>query len=160
MLEWAIGLLILALILYAVELFVPSGGLIGFLATLSLLGGIVCVFLVNTTAGIVVTVLTVIATPFVIALFLKVFPNTPIGRLLTLSDDQKAGAVHYDKAFEDEGRDLLGKQGVAVHDLRPIGTCDVNGHHIDCFAESGVIEAGTRVEVTSVAGMHVTVKAV
>ncbi len=158
MLIWAIALISLALLLFVVELFIPSGGLIGFVATVSMVCGLVCLFWVNTTAGLVATIVVLLVAPFAVMGGLNLFPRTPIGKWLTMRDEQRAGAIRYDPARDQDKDQLIGKQGTAVTDLRPIGMCKINGQRIECLAAGGVILAGSSIQVTQVNGIEIKVK--
>jgi membrane-bound ClpP family serine protease len=155
---WAAAFISIALILYAIEIFVPSGGVIGLVATISLISGIVALFWVNTTLGIIGTIVVIVAAPFVMALAIKIFPSTPVGRLLTLNDAQKAGVVRYDAARDENPDQLVGATGTAVTELRPVGTCKINGQRLECLAEGGLILPGSSVKVISVDGMQIKVR--
>lgn len=160
MVTYAAILIVLAAVLYVLEIFIPSGGILGFLATVSLIAGLVCIFWVNTVAGVIATLITLMIAPFALALALKVVPNTPIGKSLALSHRQSAGTIHYDRNLAGREDELVGAVGVAVSELRPVGTCVIDGKRIECLAETGLIEPGVRVRVASVRGMEVKVRQV
>lgn len=52
----------------------------------------------------------------------------------------------------------IGEIGVAITVMRPAGRVEIRGAIVDAVAEFGMIEAGTRVRVTSVDGMRVGVE--
>lgn len=160
MLIWAIALISVALLLFLIEIFIPSGGLIGFVATICMIAGLVCLFWVNNTAGIVATIVVLVVAPFAIIGGLKLFPHTPVGKWLTMGEEQKAGVIRYDAARDQDAAKLLGRRGTALTDLRPIGMCRINDQRIECLAEGSVILAGSNVEVTTVNGMEIKVKPV
>lgn len=158
MVLYAIILIAVAVFLLILELFVPSGGLIGFFGTLALVGGIVCLFWVDMTVGLVAMVIVLLAAPFAIGFSLKIFPKTPIGRRLVHGDRQPAKATNYDPALENAESELVGKTGHAINELRPVGTCRIDGKRIECLAQTGLIEPGQKVEVVSVQGIEVKVR--
>ncbi len=158
MLGWAIALILIALLLYAVEIFIPSGGLIGLVSTTSLIGGIVCLYFVDQTAGVIATVLVLLAAPFVVWFFIKFLPDSPWGQRLALTERQKADSTSYVKMRDETPDALVGKIGTALTDLRPSGTCRFDRERLDCLAESGMIEKGTRVVVASVRGLEINVR--
>lgn len=158
MLGWAIALILFALLMFAVEVFIPSGGLIGLLATSSLIGGILCLYLVDQTAGVIATVIVMIAAPFVLWFFIKYLPDSPWGKRLALNERQKADSTSYVKSRDENPQALVGKIGLALTDLRPSGTCRFDRERLDCLAESGMIEKGTRVVVASVRGLEINVR--
>ena len=160
MLLYGVLLILLSVLLLYLEIFIPSGGLLGMAAALSLIGGLVCMFWVSTTAGLTATVVVCIAAPFAVAGALKMFPRTPIGRRMTLGDSQRAGAIRYERNLPEREEELIGATGVAATWLRPVGTCTIDGRRIECLAETGTVEPGVRVRVVSVQGTQVKVRAV
>lgn len=162
---WAVTLLGIALLLFFVELFIPSGGLIGFVATAALIGGIVLLFWVNTTLGLIGMLVALVSAPFFFMLAVKIWPSTPIARWLTLSSEQRREMETEQTEGDpndlaDPLRGLLGATGRAITDLRPVGTCILRGARQECLAERGVIRAGSDVRVVAVDGMHIKVRAV
>ena len=151
----AVILIAIALIFFFLEVFVPSGGLLALLAAVALIVGVVMLFYVNTTLGLIGLVLSLVAIPFLVAFGMKIMPNTPIGRLLTLKNPPPAD----DPAEAAASRkDLVGATGKALTDLRPIGTCLINGERTECMAERGVIEAGQPVRIVLADGMQIKVR--
>lgn len=160
---WAVALLGLALILFFIEIFVPSGGVIGVAAAAALIAGIVILFGIDTRLGLLATFVALVTSPLFFALAIKLWPNTPIARMLTLHTEQRRELEDADveddpNALADPLRRLLGATGQALTDLRPVGTCLINGERTECLAERGVIRAGSEVRVVAVDGMHVKVR--
>jgi membrane-bound serine protease (ClpP class) len=95
---------------------------------------------------------------------LRVMPNTPFGRRLILGDEDDEDAIAQRAQAESERREreqaLIGAMGVALTDLRPIGSARIEGERLEVLAEGGVIDAGTRVRVTRVDGTQIKVRAV
>ncbi len=165
---WAIVCLTAALILFAVEMFIPAGGTVGFAAALCLIAGVVLLFLVNPVAGLVGAIVVLACVPFVFALVVRIWPDTPVARWLTLrtslkartgpgagEDDENPGT---DESVED--RKLIGVVGSAVTDLRPVGVCLLEGQRRECMSEGGVVRAGRPVKVVAVDGMELKVREV
>ena len=65
-----------------------------------------------------------------------------------------AGATGRDRA-----RSLIGEEGRAATDLKPVGTCIINGQRMDCLSTAGQIKAGTKVRVVFADGIQIKVKA-
>ena len=170
---WAVLLLGAALLLFFIEVFLPSGGIIGMASAVCLVLGLVLLFQIDTMWGLIGATVAVLALPFAIGFSLKMFPNTPIARALTLrsskdkpGDDEVepdegttvAGQSSADKAVSDGP--AVGDSGKAISGLRPVGTCVINGKREQCLAVGGVISSNTKVQVVAVDGMHIRVKAV
>ena len=156
----AILLIACAALLLVAELIVPSGGLLGIGSAVSLVAGIVLVFRVNTTAGLVVSALTIVAAPLLIMLMMKYLPYTPVARRLMLSHRQRRLTSPEDDspAAPDNADSLVGAAGTALSELRPVGTCLINGKRHDCLAAAGVISTGSSIRVVSVDGTQIKVK--
>ena len=172
---WAIALLGAAVLLFFLEVFVPSGGIIGTASAVLLVAGIVVLFGVDTTLGILATTIALIALPFAIGFAIKIWPDTPLGRALTLrtpghedrpGDEGEAGGEDGDEPLPARpgARTVstlpVGTQGQALTDLRPVGTVRFEDQREECLALGGTIEAGTTVRIVAIDGMHVKVRAV
>ncbi|QDU71727.1 NfeD family protein [Mucisphaera calidilacus] len=153
LLIWGVLLIAIGFAIVVLEFFVPSAGVLAVVASACMVVGIVCLFLRDTTAGLIATVLVLIAMPVVIGWGVRLLPETPIFRWLTL--DAPAS-----KSEETEHASLVGQEGVAVKDLHPIGPCTINGKRMECLAQGGMIQAGSRVRVTSESAFEVKVRAI
>ena len=147
----------LALALLVLEAFIPSGGVLGVLSGIAAIGGVVMFFQFDTLWGMIAMALSLLALPFIFAGMLWVWPNTPIGRALTLQDNQERvnteGPPRPDTI-------AVGTEGETLTELRPVGACRLGGRRVDCMAQAGVIAKGTKVKVIRVEGSTVKVKAV
>jgi len=164
----AIVLIAAGLLLMMAEVFVP-GGVLGVLGVVSMVAGVVFLFRVDTTVGLIGAIVAVLALPVVVAYGLRVWQDTPLGKALILGpsdggDDAEAGAASPDT---DGAHDAAvpagvtpGVKGTAVTDLRPIGTCLLDGRREQCLATGGMIDAGRDIEVVAVDGMQIKVRAV
>lgn len=145
----AVGLLLLGL-----EVIVP-GGVLGAFAGLSLVGAVITGFVAFGPQGGLLSALAVVVLGGVIlALWVKVFPNTPMGRLLTLRYNERAF-----RAADTAVESLAGKAGVAQTRLRPGGIAVIDGRRADVVSESGYLDAGAAIEVVRVEGNRVVVRA-
>jgi len=159
MLTCAIILVLTAAVLFTIELFMVSGGMLAILSATCLVSGIVCLFMVSPAAGLVAVIVTIVVVPVAVGFGFKLFPNTPFGRRLILSATQPTGAaIQLDKARDENPAALLGAEGESVTHLRPVGICRINGKRLECMAESGIIDPGRRVVVTSVKGIEIKVR--
>ncbi len=111
-LVWAIILLAAGLTLAVLELFIPSGGMIGLLSLVSIVGSIWMAFKHGSWTGLGFTSLAVMAVPVVLAAAFKVWPHTRFGRRILL--EVPAGdTVRPDSDVRRSLRSLVGKTGVA-----------------------------------------------
>lgn len=160
---WAVILIGMAAALFIAEMFVPSGGILGACSLLCLIGGVVMLFRIDDTIGLIGAIVSLIAIPFAFMGALWVWPSTPIGRALTLggAEDQEESAYDgQDRPMDHTHRGGIpvGTVGKTLTELRPVGLCLLAGKRQECLSESGVIEPGVRVKVVSSDGMQVKVR--
>lgn len=156
---WAILLLVIGLALAVVEIFVPSGGLIGFLAFAAIVGAVLVAFMENSLTGLAILAISILGLPVVIALGLKWWPYTPIGKRVLLS------APESDDVLPDDPKrralkSLVGKVGRARSQMLPSGSVLIEGRTIDAVSEGLPIEPDQPVQVVAVHGMEVIVRPV
>lgn len=160
---WGAGLLAGSLLLLFVEVFIPSGGLIALVAGAAAIAGIWQLFLYDTIWGVIGILGVLIMAPVVISFGLKVLPSTPIGRKMFFGDSSPEAADRKraeESAAVDSIHALVGMEGEAVTDLRPVGVVRLDGRRFDALAEGAFIDAGTPVRVTVVDGVQVKVRPV
>ena len=134
------------------EMFLP-GGVLGILGGLALIGAAVFGY-VNFGAGGGTLILVALGL-FALAGFctwMKIFPQTGVGRRLTLASSLSSGDT-----MPDSGG-LVGLEGVALTTLRPAGKALIAERRIDVVAEADFIEAGTPVIVIAAEGARVVVR--
>jgi membrane-bound serine protease (ClpP class) len=85
----------------------------------------------------------------------KYLPKTNIFKKFVLSDAEKTN-----KGFSSHAtsKDLVGAEGIALTDLRPSGTAEINGKKVDVVTESEYVEKGKHLKVITVEVIRVVVK--
>jgi membrane-bound serine protease (ClpP class) len=154
----AIALLLLAFVLVAAELFVPSHGVLTAFAGLAAVASVWMAYSFMAGMGLVFGIVLLLATPVVFYMAIRIYPSTSVGKKVLLNNPVAAAQGFEEETAQLEG--LVGRQGVALTFLRPAGAIEIDGRRIDALAESDMIEAGARVEVMMVSGLKVMVKAV
>jgi membrane-bound serine protease (ClpP class) len=150
--DWYILLIIIGFFLIALEVFI-IGGVLGVLGCVALLGAAAIGFnLFGVGGGVLSLLALMVGTSSLLFLWIKVFPNSPIGRKLTLHK-----SINEEKG-NPENDDLLGSCGEATTDLRPGGLVRIDDRRVDVQAASGWIDKGSQVEVIRVEGIQITVK--
>src|SRR5688500_12572847 len=111
-LYWAILLLAFGLGLIVLEMFIPSGGVIGFISLTAVVTSIIMAFRYSEYTGLGFMAGAILGTPLLIALLFKWWPNTPLGRriLLTLPNGDD---VLPDGDLRKQMKALVGKLGTA-----------------------------------------------
>jgi len=147
---WFLILLLVAAVLLAAELVIPSHGILTVLACAALLGMAYFAFTINRWFGLGSLAALAIFGPIVGALMLGVWQRSPIGRRLTLT------AV---VANPPRPTILVGSVGTTLGELRPMGECEFGDIRVRACSEMGdVIPAGRAVKVIAVSSDVVTVR--
>ena len=138
------------------EVFVPSGGVISVFSLISLISGMTIFFKYSTAAGVIGVILAIFMIPTVLVFAYKKFPKSRFGKAVTLQPPvrDKGDAI----PDTDEIKGLLGRTGMVITPLRPVGMCDIEGRRIECVAESGYIEKDKFVQIIKVEGTQLTVR--
>jgi len=155
---WVLTLLLLGLGVMVLEVFVPSGGILGFVSIAALIAAVATAFLEQgATAGMAALAVVVLAVPAVLAVAFRWFPETPLGRRV-LPPAPEAADVLPDLERRRHMRDLVGHPGKTVSELLPWGRVEIDGEMVEAMSEGGPIEAGVAIEAVGVQGTAVVVR--
>lgn len=164
LLIWVFALFAVALTLAALELFIPSGGLIGAASFICSMAAVGVAFKIGSGYGLSALGFMVIATPTTIWLGLKVFPNTPVGKQIILTSASSPEELQKRDIEKREAEraitGLIGARGKTMTALRPGGTIQIEGEDVEAFAETGMIDADVEVEIVSIKGRQLKVREV
>jgi membrane-bound serine protease (ClpP class) len=152
-LGWAVVLLVLGCGLLVLEVFIPSGGIFGFLATLAVLGSFYMGFRRDVTTGLSFMAVAVFLVPVVVGMAFKYWPKTPMGRAF-LGDLPNEHELKPD----DPRRALVGRVGVAQSKMLPSGAVLIDGQYVDAVSQGLAIDPGEPVIVVEVRGNRVMVR--
>jgi membrane-bound ClpP family serine protease len=161
-LAWGLGLLVLAVIIFGAELFLPSMGILSVVAGLSLITGVVFLFRYDTNWGLTGALVSVVLVPTFIAFMLKVWPHTPFGRrIIGKPLEEELGEQQASEDQQRRAREaLIGKVGTSLGDLRPVGTALIDDQRLEVMSEIGFIPAHTQIRVVSADLTTIKVRAV
>lgn len=159
-LVWIVALFLVGLAVLVLEVFVPSGGVLGFLSVIAIGAAVGEAFVEGGMAfGLAVLGVAFLAVPAVLAVAFRVFPETPLGRRVLPpppgADDVRPGAERR-KRLEA----LVGRRGRAVDELVPWGTVEVEGSACEAVSEAGPIPRGAAVEVVGLDAAALVVRPV
>ena len=143
--------LIVGLILFGAEIFVP-GGILGTLGAIALVAAIIAGFFAFPGYGGYVALGIIFLLGIAIVLWIKLFPKSRIGKQMTVTKDLGSAS-----AAEDGLNDLLGKSGTTSSDLRPSGFAMFDGRRVDVVTEGEMIDKGVSIKVVEVEGNRVVV---
>ena len=152
-------LLVIGLVLLSLELFVPSGGAIGFLAAAVLIASIIAAFMVNPRTGITFTLVACVVVPLLLWGMFQVWPHTPIGKRLfsrlPTEEEVLPDGDHY-----QEIRNLVGKHGIAKTKMLPSGSIKIDGRVYDAVSNGMPIEEGDSIEVIAIKTNRIVIRAI
>ncbi len=144
-------LLIAGLFLLGAEIFVP-GGILGSIGGLALLGAIILGFSTFPGHGTAIAISIIFLVAIVVILWVKFFPQTQIGKSMTVNNDLKTS-----KASEEGLELLLGATGTTLSQLHPGGFAKINGKRVDVITNGEMIEKNKQVKVIEVEGNRIVV---
>ncbi len=157
---WSIILLVVGIGLIAMELFIPSGGVLSVLAGVAVIGSIMVAFSGGVTSGLIVLAGTLILLPLILAAAVRWWPYTPLGRLMVLHTPPPLPDGTADTPEHQELQALVGRDGVAKTKLLPSGAVRIEGRTYDALSEGTAIDEGQPVRVKAVRANRIVVAAV
>lgn len=153
-----IVLLVAGMILIMVEVFAAPGTIVpGVLGVIAILAALVRIFQGDAIA--VIGWATLFASALLILLLWYVPRTRVASRLMLETRLAGGGGATVSLTPQLNAGDLVGMIGVAASDLRPAGVARIAGERIDVLTQGDFIRAGTRIEVRSVEGNRVVVRA-
>lgn len=147
-------LLIVGFGLVILEMHIPGFGLPG-------IAGAICLILAvaltaeNFAQALVMALGILAILGIMLGVVLTFFTKGKLFKPLILPDEQKKEHGYISSSDLDY---LLRKTGVAVTDLRPTGSVDIDGVKFDVISEGEYIRKGTNVEIFKVSGVKLLVK--
>jgi membrane-bound ClpP family serine protease len=155
-LAWPLLLLAFGLLLLVAEVFIPSGGLIGFLALCCLGLSLWRAFQHSTDLGLMFLLADACLLPMTMALAIHLWPRTPLAKRVFLP---RPSPEEFEVSHSDLGLDhLVGQLGRALTPLRPSGMVDFDGRRLDGLSEEGLIAAGTLIQAVRIRGGRLIVR--
>jgi membrane-bound serine protease (ClpP class) len=148
-----VALQLLGLGVIVVEIFVPSFGLLAALAAGLLLYSLYLVFTtISVNMGLVFVGVDIFVIPVVLLLGFKALGASSWSLHKKLSRDDGVASQSPDLAA------WVGKEGVAVTNLRPSGTVMIGDTRLDAVTDGDYVSSGTPVKVTLVSGNRMVVE--
>ncbi|MBI2480015.1 MAG: hypothetical protein HYV60_15705 [Planctomycetia bacterium] len=157
-LAWSICLLFAAIALIALELFIPSGGLLSFLSAVAVLASVIVAFSAGPRTGLMMLIITVVVVPAVLASAVRWWPQTPIGRLILIARPEVPDDVLPDTEAYRGLKSLIGKVGKSKSKMLPSGAIVLDGRTYDAVSEGMAIDAGAVVKVVAVKTNRIVVR--
>lgn len=150
----AILLAVVGSLLILAEVFVPSGGVLGFLSAAAFIGAVYSAYSEGGWMyGLWFAAGEVLLAPVVVFLAFLYLPKTPIGRVLV------GTAPSEDDVLPHDQRDaLVGNIGVARSKMLPAGSVEIEGQVLDAVSQGQAIEPGEYVKVVEATGNRLVVR--
>lgn len=159
---WGLGLIGAALLLFVIEIFIPSMGVLFVTAVVVALAGVITLFTYDPMWGLSGLLAVLVLGPMIGYFGLNIWKNTPIGRRMIGSKTESE--IEEEKRAEVRERDqmlaLVGMEGEALTDLRPVGVARFEGKRLDVTSEIGLITRGSRVRICAIEGAIIKVRQV
>mgnify|MGYP003920984395 CR=1 FL=1 len=162
---WAFVFIGIAIVLFIVELFVPSSGLIALIGSLSVIASLIAFFMHDANTGLIATGIYIVFGPVLIWIAFRIWVASPLASRMVLGgiviedeDDAKQRSAARQQEQRADLESFVGKQGMTITVLRPVGVVRIDGERIDAMAETGSIEADCAIEVVSVYDNQVKVR--
>ncbi|NLI52996.1 MAG: hypothetical protein GX417_01580 [Clostridiales bacterium] len=150
--------LVVALVMFVIELFTPGVGIAGATGLLALIA--VVVMQLGWGHPRVALYIIAIALLLIILGLIWIIRSLQRGRLsksfLVLKEQVEGTSV---PEVASAKTDLLGKTGVAVSALRPAGIAEIDGRRLDVMTAGAFINKGEPVTVVKAEGIHILVRA-
>jgi membrane-bound serine protease (ClpP class) len=164
---WAFVFIGIALVLFVVEIFVPSSGLIALIGTLSVIASLIAFYIHSVNTGLIATLVYIVFGPAIFWIAFRIWAASPLASRMILGgvveedpDEAKQRSIARQQDQRAYLESFVGKHGTTITVLRPIGVVRIDGERIDAMAETGIIEANCDIKVTSVYDNQVKVRAV
>ena len=160
MIPLMIILIAIGLFLVFMEIMLPSGGIIGLIASCAIVSGIVIAFKESNQAGFMVLIFLIFALPGVIAFSFKWLPKSPFGKLLILGTDKETESElgTTDNISSETYDHLIGATGLAQTDLRPSGFALINDNRYTVTSRCQLIDVDSPLTVVAVEGNNIIVE--
>jgi membrane-bound ClpP family serine protease len=145
----AVLLFVLALVIFAIDLMIPSGGILVGVTCCFAFAAVVVAFRYSTSAGLWMLITALGSAPVLMWVFVVVWPRTPLGRRMIAVPDVAGPYVWSDAAQSGgDGNTLVGQEGIALNEMIPSGNIQIGDKTYEAFSETGPIEQGKTVRVT------------
>jgi len=155
---WSITLISLGLLVIILELFVPSAGILGVIAGVCLLSGLIFGFVESAQTGFIELMSLLLILPLLFAAMIKLWPHTPLGKRILIGPMEEKDVV-LQGGYYDEIKSLVDQLGVARTPMLPSGIVMINGKKYDAVSQGMPLDPGVTVKVIKVQGNRIVVAA-
>ncbi|MCA9213100.1 MAG: NfeD family protein [Planctomycetales bacterium] len=155
---WPAILLFATIALAALELVIPSGGVLGIMASLTYVASIVAAYTSwGFQFGTIYLVCTMVVAVVCGNAFVRYWPKTAIGRRIFGTPPSEEEVIPERRR---ELHALVGARGKTISAMLPSGAIRIDGRVLDAVSDGMVIEKDTPIEIVRVKANHLVVKPV
>lgn len=145
---------VMGISLLAIEIFIPSFGVIGIIGTVLTVYSVLDSY-ENSEIGIAVLVLSALAIILTVTIYVKLgFSNNLFDSFVLKNENSSTRGYNSKKDYGD----LVGKNGVSKSILRPTGRVEIDGNTYDAKSDSDFIGKDKEIEVVAIRDGHIVVK--
>ena len=148
--------LIVAVIMFVIELFTPGIGIAGATGLAALIAVVVMQLgWGNPQVALYIIAISLLLIILALVWVIRSFQRGRLSRSFLVLNEQSNGTSVPDIASAKS--ELVGKSGVAISTLRPAGIAEIDGKRIDVLTAGEFIEKGSPITVVKAEGMHILV---
>jgi membrane-bound ClpP family serine protease len=142
----ALILFVAALVVFAIDLMIPTGGILVAVTGILCFAAIFFAFRHSQVSGVWMLIATLSLIPIMLFFLLVVWPRTPFGRRMMTSPDP-VGEFVWSDASDSDPKALIGATGVAESEFLPRGSVRIGERSYEAVSDAGWIAAGQTVKV-------------
>ena len=157
-LTWALILLAAGLVIFVLEFFLPTAGLLGITCAILLCASIVLGFMHSWLAGTAILLSIALLLPVIFSAAVKVWPHTFIGKRIIQKQMTREEVLPDDDS--ESLKALVGARGIAKSKMLPSGRVRINDQSYDAISNGFPIDAGQIVEVFAIKNKRMVVRPV
>lgn len=144
----AMALFIAALVVFAIDLMIPTGGVLVAVTALLGCGAVYFAFKHSPTSGWWMLAASLAMVPLMLMALIYIWPKTPFGKKIISTPERADSFAWSDTAKEPNPTKLIGSLGISETEFLPHGTVKIGEHTFEAVSEAGPIEPGQQVKVT------------
>ncbi len=144
----AMVLFIVALVVFAIDLMIPTGGVLVAVTALLGCGAVYFAFRHSPASGRWMLAASLAMIPLMLTALIYVWPKTPFGKKIIAIPERADSFTWSDSANESDPTKLLGSLGISETEFLPHGTVRIGEQTFEAVSGAGPIELGQQVKVT------------
>jgi len=139
---------IAALVVFAIDLMIPTGGVLIAVTGLLACVAIYFAFKHSPTSGWWMLIASLALIPLMLMVLIYIWPKTPFGRRIIATPSRVESFAWSDSAGVSDPKKLIGAFGTSDTEFLPHGMVKIGEQVYEAVSEAGPIEPGTPVRVT------------